>query len=111
MICVKGDLKTLNITILREMLFKLLSFHVTGDLLYKEVVINKSLRVGTKKLIVKRKTSARATINLEISENLASFLELFRVRNLNDGCVEGFVHISLNLRDTLKINTGFFKNF
>lgn len=106
---VKRDLKTLDITILGEVFLKLLGVHVGRDLLNEEVVINESLRVGTEQLIVERKSSALASINLEVSENCTSFLELLRVRDLEDGGVERFVEISLDLRYTLKIDSGFLK--
>jgi len=107
---VKRDLQTLNVTILGEVFLKLLGVHVGGDLLDEEVVLNESLGVGTEKLIVEGETSALASINFEISEHLASFLELLSVRNLNDGSVERLVDISLDLRNTLKINTGFLED-
>jgi len=106
---VKGNLETLNITVFGEVFLKFFRFHVIGDLFDEKVVINESLGVGTEKLIVEGEGSARAAIDFEISENLASLLELFRVRNLNDGCVEGFIDISLNLGNTFEFNASFFK--
>jgi len=108
-VSIKRDLQTLNVTILREVFLKLLGVHVRGDLFDEKVVINKSLGVGSEKLIVEGKSSALSAFNFEISENLASFFELLRIRNLNDGGVERFVDVSLDLRNTLKIDSGFLK--
>jgi len=110
-VSVQRDFETLDITVLGEVLFKLLGLHVGGDFLDEKIVINESLGVGTEKLIVEGETSAWAAINFEISEDLASFFELLRVRDLNDGGVERFVDISLNLRNALKVNAGFLKDF
>jgi len=109
-VSIKRDLQTLNVTILGEVFLELLGVHVRGDLLNEEIVINESLGVGTEKLIVEGEGSALSSINFEISEHLASFFELLRVSNLNDGSVERFVDISLDLGNTLKINTGFLED-
>ena len=89
------------------MLLKLLRAHVLGDLSHENVVVDDFLWVGSEKVVVVGEGSAGlAWGELEVSELLASGLELVFLGDGHDRGVEWAVDVSSDLRDSGEDDAG-----
>jgi hypothetical protein len=103
----KGDLARDDITELREGVLNLLGRVIFRDAAHKQVVFSESLDIGAKKFVLEGEGAALFTVDVEVAECLADFVELCVVIDLNNGGVEGLVEVTTHLGLALDVVAGF----
>ena len=85
------------------MFLKLLWSHLFWDAADKDVVVNNFLGVGAEQIVVEWQSSRRlAWSELEVAHLFAGKSKLVFLRDCHDGCVEGAVDVTADLRHARK---------
>lgn len=97
MVRVEGDLQTLNVSVCREFLLKVLVFHFLWELSHENVVGDELILVSTKQVFVELKSSALLAIDLEELHLFTGVLELLSIGDAENSAEERSGVISLDL--------------
>jgi hypothetical protein len=107
MVASKGDLARDDLTELREGVLNLLGRVIFRDAADEQVVFSESLDIGAKKFVLEGEGTALFTVDVEVAECLADFVELCVVIDLDNGGVEGLVEVTTHLGLALDVVAGF----
>jgi len=107
MVASKGDLARDDLTELREGVLNLLGRVIFRDAADEQVVFSESLDIDAKKFVLEGEGAALFTVDVEVAECLADFVELCVVIDLDNGGVEGLVEVTTHLGLALDVVAGF----
>jgi len=104
-VLVERDLQTLDVSVLGEMLLKVLVFHFLWELSHEDVVGDELVLVSTEQVFVELESSALLAIDLEVLHLLTGVLELLSIGDAENSAEEWSGVVSLDLWLGLKDHT------